>query len=261
MNQESERELAYHRDGLPEALGKLNAGTVTADEAAKGLQHCANLIRDDNLPEEVGYETLKDLIRAALGKPPGSYRSKTTVPLGAGSGRVMEHVSAIRGVSLDLDRERRLVSISIHPRKFRERRRLMEIIGAYKDSEPDVAARHDDYLAMQDPHGAAFERLLDGEQELRTTSYTLVETVALLHRRLGFAVVSEFSEWRRRADLQVLWIDSRTHDAAWERFMAERGRGLSFVDWTTAVASREMGAPVFTFDGGFAAQGLPVVPR
>ena len=149
----TEQELAYHRDGLSEALGKLDAGTVTAEEAAKGLQHCANLIRDDNLPEKVSYETLKSLIRAALGKSPGSYRSKTTVPLGAGSGRVLERVSAIRGVYLDLDRERRLVSISIHPGKVRERRRLMEIVGAYKDSEPDVAARHDDYLAMQEPHG------------------------------------------------------------------------------------------------------------
>ena len=36
---------------------------------------------------------------------------------------------------------------------------------------------------------AAFERLLDGEQGLWTTSYTLVETVALLHRRLGFESV------------------------------------------------------------------------
>ena len=38
--------------------------------------------------------------------------------------------------------------------------------------------------------------------------------------------------------------------------MEERGRGLSLVDWTIAVASREMGAPVFTFDGGFANEGL-----
>ena len=149
----TEQELAYHRDGLSAVLGKLEAGTVTAEEAAKGLQHCANLIRDDNLPEEVGYETLKSLIRAALGKSPGSYRAKTTVPLGDGSGRVLERVSAIRGVSLDLDRERCLVSISIHPGKVRERRQLMKFVGASKDPAPDVAARHDDYLAMQEPHG------------------------------------------------------------------------------------------------------------
>ncbi len=150
----TERERAYHRDGLADTLGKLEAGTVTAAAAVKGLQHCANLIRDDNLPEEVGYETLKALIRAAIGKSPGSYRSKATVPLGAGSGGpVLERVSAIRGVSLDLDRERRLVSISIHPGKFRERRRLMKFVGASQDPAADIAARHDDYLAMQEPHG------------------------------------------------------------------------------------------------------------
>lgn len=151
----TERELAYHRDGLSVVLGRLDASTVTAEEAAKGLQHCANLIRDDDLPEEVGYETLKGLIRAALGKSPGSYRAKTTVPLGEGSGGpVLERVSAIRGVSLDLDRERRLVSISIHPGKVRERRQLMKFVGASKDHAPDVAARHDDYLAMQARTGA-----------------------------------------------------------------------------------------------------------
>ena len=106
-----------------------------------------------------------------------------------------------------------------------------------------------------------YERLVDRELRLWTTSYTLVETVALLHRRLGFEVISEFSEWRRRADLQVLWIDGQVHAEAWDRFMAERGRGLSFVDWTTVVASYELSAPVFTFDRGFASEGIQVIPR
>ena len=114
---------------------------------------------------------------------------------------------------------------------------------------------------FHDRASAAFQRLKDTNQELWATSYTLVETVALLHRRLGFEVVSEFSEWQRRSNIQVRWIDSRMHADAWDRFMAARGRGLSFVDWTIAVASREMGAPVFTFDGGFASEALPVVPR
>ena len=74
-------------------------------------------------------------------------------------------------------------------------------------------------------------------------------------------IVAEFSEWRDRSNLQVLWIDSRVHDQAWDRYMADEGRGLSLVDWTTVVVSREMRAPVFTFDGGFTNQGLAVVPR
>lgn len=107
----------------------------------------------------------------------------------------------------------------------------------------------------------AYEQLLDRESEFWTTSYAVVETVALLHRRLGFDLVAAFVAWQREARLQVLWVDSRMHAEAWDGFMAEQGRGLSFVDWTMAVASREMSAPVFTFDAGFATQGIPTEPR
>lgn len=107
---------------------------------------------------------------------------------------------------------------------------------------------------------SAYERLVDRERTLLATSYTVVETVALLHRRLGFEAVEKFSEWRA-SRLDVLWIDDRIHQAAWNQFIAAKGERLSFVDWTTVVASRVLEAPVFTFDGGFAAQGLPVVPR
>ncbi len=107
---------------------------------------------------------------------------------------------------------------------------------------------------------ATYEHLVNTNQEIWTTSYTMVETVALLHRRLGFEVGSEFSEWSLDSNLQVLWIDGRIHAEAWDRFMAGQGRGLSFVDWTTAVVSREIGAPVFTFDQDFVSEGLPIVP-
>lgn len=108
---------------------------------------------------------------------------------------------------------------------------------------------------------AAYEHLMNTNQELWTTSYVLVETVALMHRRLGFEVVAEFSNWLRDSSVKVSWVDSSMHEAAWNQFMAEQGRGLSFVDWTIALASREMGAAVFTFDAGIASQGVPVVPR
>lgn len=151
----TEHERSYHKDGLSEALGKLGSGSATREDAAKGLEHCANLLRDDifGLPECADYETLKALIRAAIGKSPGSYRSKTTVPLCNGVGPVLERISVIRGVYVDLDRNRQLVSVSISPQEVRGRKKLMEIVGAFRDADPNVAARHDDHLAMQDPHG------------------------------------------------------------------------------------------------------------
>lgn len=146
----TEQELSYHRTGLLEALGKLDEGTITAEEAAKGLKHCADLIKDgnlpygrhDTLPHEMGHDVLKSLVKAAIGKSPGSYKSKITLPLGKG-GLVLEQVSVIMGVFLELDRDERLVSISIDPGKYRKRRKLMKFVGASRDPEPDVAARHD----------------------------------------------------------------------------------------------------------------------
>ena len=151
----TEQEVAFHRAGLGEGLSKLEEASITAAEAAKALQHCAALMEDDNLPDQAGHEALKGLVSARIGKSPGSYKSKTTVPLGKDGGEVHEQISIVRGVYLDLDRDKRLVSISLNPRKVRDRRRLMEFVGAGRDAEVDVAAKHDDYLAMQDPHGTA----------------------------------------------------------------------------------------------------------
>ena len=130
----------------------LGKGDLAKSEAVKGLHHYAMLIRDDAFYNEVEDGDFKALVKAAVGKSPGSFRAKTTINLGEG-GPIVERVSALRGVYLDLDGERRLVSVSIHPGKMREHRRLMKIVGIGSDCKSDVALRHDDYLAMQDPHG------------------------------------------------------------------------------------------------------------
>ena len=52
----TEQEIAFHRAGLAEVFEKLDESSVATQEAARGLQHCAALIVDDNLPEEVDFE-------------------------------------------------------------------------------------------------------------------------------------------------------------------------------------------------------------
>ena len=152
----TEHEVDFHRRGLSEAMDTLAHGGISAVEAMKGLQHCANLIRDDSLDEAIDYEAIKGLVTAAIGKSPGSFKANTTVLTAEGrSGTIAEQVSAIRGVYLDLDQEGRLISVSISPKKMAERRHIMKFVGSGWDPNPDVAARHDDYLAMQDPNGRA----------------------------------------------------------------------------------------------------------
>ncbi len=58
----------------------------------------------------------------------------------------------MRGPAAEAPRGR-AVSISINPGKFRKRREAMKIVGIGRDPDPYASIRHDDYLAMQDPHG------------------------------------------------------------------------------------------------------------
>lgn len=106
-----------------------------------------------------------------------------------------------------------------------------------------------------------FERLIDHERELWTTSYALVETIALMQNRLGFAALSDFMNGIDGL-VSVFWIDSALHNRAWSLLTENQGAGLSLVDWTVALVSRRLDAQTFTFDGGFAnQQGLYVIPR
>ena len=108
--------------------------------------------------------------------------------------------------------------------------------------------------------GDAFELLVNRNLSLWTTSYTLVETLALVHSRLGAQIVLEFAHWQR-SNVETYCVLQDVHDEALERYIQNEAKGLSFVDCTTAIASRDLDAHIFTFDGGFARSGLPVVPR
>ena len=126
----------------------------------------------------------------------------------------------------------------------------------------DTSALFALHRAADEFHGRAwaeYERLLDHGLSLWTTSYVLVETVALMDRRLGFASVLDFEGWRE-AHIEVLWIDASSHEEAWRQYATHQGRDLNFVDWTTVVVSQGIGATIFTFDSDFANQGMPVIP-
>ncbi len=151
----TEQERAHHQTALRQVLEKLEQASLSTEEAVRGLEHCATLVQDDSLPDEVGHETLVGLLKAVVGKSPGSFDSTKTVMVRNGEEReVMNQVSLVRGVILNLDRNMHLVSVTITPRKVKERRKLLGFVGIGRDAASDVALRHDDYLAECGPHAA-----------------------------------------------------------------------------------------------------------
>ena len=117
-------------------------------DAIATLERCAALILDDSLPFEFNHEALSRLFEAAFGESHESFEADTVIPVNpnADGGESAHSVSLLRGVILNLDGEMRLMSVSVTPRKARERERLMGIVGIASDPMGDVAVRHDDYL-------------------------------------------------------------------------------------------------------------------
>lgn len=100
--------------------------------------------------------------------------------------------------------------------------------------------------------------LIDQKAALYTTSYVLVECMALIHRRLGFPQLARFVN-SMRDSVTVLWLDGQHHWAAWDIMNSRQGRGLSFVDTTIVVVANALSAKVFAFDDDFSREGLELV--
>ena len=103
-----------------------------------------------------------------------------------------------------------------------------------------------------------YSLLSDGDR-LSTNSYVLVESSALIHRRMGFAALSSFLD-SVQGLWEIRWIDRRMHDAIWQRMSASGGSRLSLVDWSVIVMAEQTRAAVFTFDSDFVNEGLTVIP-
>lgn len=81
-----------------------------------------------------------------------------------------------------------------------------------------------------------FRSALDVGEDLLIHNYILIESAALLHRRLGWGPTSRFL--RDVAKLRVRWVDDALHRAAVERFAKRRGR-VSLVDEVSFQVMRE----------------------
>jgi predicted nucleic acid-binding protein len=104
---------------------------------------------------------------------------------------------------------------------------------------------------------AIWQRLLASNERLLSTNYVLVETFALVQRRLGMDAVRAV-EREIVPLLDVHWVDAEAHQAAITRFLQTASRrGPSLVDCSSFEVMHRHGVQrAFAFDPHFSEQGF-----
>jgi len=117
--------------------------------------------------------------------------------------------------------------------------------------------------ADDENHDAArqmWEDLLTQEVVLVCSNYVLVETLALVQRRLGIPAVRVFQEDIMPV-LNVEWVDESLHQVGIASVLAAARRRLSLVDCASFEIMRRLGIKTaFAFDHHFDEQGFERVP-
>ncbi len=115
--------------------------------------------------------------------------------------------------------------------------------------------------ALLDQDDANHDRALATFRHLRgrdlvTHSYVVVEAVALVSRRLGWAAVERLIDGVLPV-IRVIQVDEATHAAALRAFRVARSVGVSLVDQASFAVMRAEGIDqAFAFDQDFATEGF-----
>lgn len=141
--EEQERWRSYR-----EAIEKMNRGkkALSEEEAIKALEDAAAL-RGARLSAslEIEQKDILKLVRIATGL---SLSKKGTIrKYMVKEASPAKSVNAVRGVTLHLTWDKKLVSVEVNPNELRLRNKALKFVGIGEDKAKDTAARHDAYLA------------------------------------------------------------------------------------------------------------------
>ena len=127
----------------------------------------------------------------------------------------------------------------------------------------DTSALYALLVATEESHEAvrgAFERLVARRRPLHSTSYVLVETVALLQHRIGLKPVRDFIESFVPL-MEIEYVDAELHRKGVERLLRESRRRLSLVDCVSLEFMRERElSDALALDPHFANAGFRLLP-
>jgi predicted nucleic acid-binding protein len=105
---------------------------------------------------------------------------------------------------------------------------------------------------------ANFEYFSANDVCLLTSSYVLLETIALLQSRIGLEAVSDFQS-KISLLMEIVWVDSDWHERALQRLFAQNDATLSLVDCLSfeIMESKDLHV-AYAFDRNFESQGFTI---
>jgi uncharacterized protein len=107
----------------------------------------------------------------------------------------------------------------------------------------------------------AWRSYWDQAEGMLTTNYVIVESTALLQRRLGAEAARDFLHTLVDA-IGIEWVTPEDHRAATLGFLGSGRQGPSLVDCSSFVIMRRLGiAHAFAFDRHFSNQGFRLPPN
>lgn len=106
----------------------------------------------------------------------------------------------------------------------------------------------------------ALHELASSGATLATCSYTLVESGALVKRRLGPDAFKRLGETVAEA-IDVVWVDEELHARAWASAVKRGRSGPSLVDCISFLIMRDQGIETaLALDDHFRAEGFHLLP-
>ncbi|MBN1453674.1 MAG: type II toxin-antitoxin system VapC family toxin [Anaerolineales bacterium] len=120
-------------------------------------------------------------------------------------------------------------------------------------------------LSIDDHHHSHAELCLRGlreeNQTLSANNYVIIESIALIQKRLGIDKVRDFQN-KILPLIQIEWVDEEQHKIAIDRVLSANRRKLSLVDCSAFETMRRLGIDTaFTFDSHFREEGFAVIPK
>ena len=105
-----------------------------------------------------------------------------------------------------------------------------------------------------------WKKLIEDEQQLISNNYVLVESIALIQRRLGLRAVSILHN-DILPFVEIDWLDEELHNAIVKTVLKNNRRQISLVDRSSFdTMTRYEVQTAFAFDSHFPDEGFEVIP-